>query len=107
MNSAAEAFSADAAAAGLQTPKIPVYANRTAQPYGGDVPALLTEQLRSPVLWEESVRNMISAGADTFLELGPGRTLCGLVAKTDASVRVYPAGEADGLEKILAEVTPC
>lgn len=107
MNAAAEAFSADLAAAGLRAPTIPVYANRTAQPYDGDVPALLTAQLRSPVLWEKSVRNMISAGADTFLELGPGRTLCGLIAKTDASVRAYPAGEADGLEKILTEVAAC
>ena len=107
MNSAAEAFSADAADAGLQMPAIPVYANRTAQPYGGDLAALLTAQLHSPVLWEESVRNMIAAGADTFLELGPGRTLCGLIAKTDASVRVYPAGEAEGLEKILTEAALC
>ena len=50
---------------------------------------------------------MIAAGADTFLELGPGRTLCGLIAKTDASVRVYPAGEAEGLEKILTEAALC
>ena len=107
MNAAAEAFSADLAAAGLRAPTIPVYANRTAQPYGGDVPALLTAQLRSPVLWEKSVHNMISTGADTFLELGPGRTLCGLIAKTDASVRVYPAGEAEGLEKILTEAALC
>ena len=52
-------------------------------------------------------RTMIAAGADTFLELGPGRTLCGLIAKTDASVRTFAAEKAEDFEKLMQEVTPC
>lgn len=107
MAEAASAFAADLAAANLQTPRIPVYANRTAQPYGADVAGTLAGQIDHPVLWEDSVRAMIAAGADTFLELGPGRTLCGLIAKTDPSVRTFAAEQDADLDKLLQEVAPC
>ena len=107
MAEAAKAFAADLAAAKLNAPALPVYANRTAQPYGADVAGMLAGQIDHPVLWEDSVRAMIAAGADTFLELGPGRTLCGLIAKTDASVRTFAAEKTEDFEKLLQEVAPC
>lgn len=107
MADAAAAFAADLSAAGLKKPEIPVYANRTACPYDADVRSLLTEQIDHPVLWEDTVRAMIAAGANTFVELGPGRTLCGLIAKTDASVRTFAAEKAADLEKTLQEVRAC
>ena len=107
MAEAATSFAADLAAAKLNAPAIPVYANRTAQPYGADVAGMLAGQIDHPVLWEDSVRAMIAAGAATFLELGPGRTLCGLIAKTDASVRTFAAEKAEDFEKLMQEVTPC
>lgn len=91
----------------FQTPHIPVYSNYTAQPYGSNVPDLLGKQLCHPVLWEQSVRNMIAAGADTFLELGPGRTLCTLIGKIDSSVRAFPVSTTEELKKALAEVGTC
>ncbi len=66
---------------GLQTPNIPLYANRTALPYGDDIIELLSGQVDHPVLWEQTVRNMGSKGADLFVELGPGTVLSGLVRK--------------------------
>ena len=107
MAEAAKAFAADLAAAKLNAPALPVYANRTAQPYGADVAGMLAGQIDHPILWEDSVRAMIAAGADTFLELGPGRTLCGLIAKTDASVRTFAAEKTEDFEKLLQEVAPC
>ena len=107
MAEAAKAFAADLAAAKLSVPALPVYANRTAQPYGADVAGMLAGQIDHPVLWEDSVRAMIAAGAATFLELGPGRTLCGLIAKTDASVRTFAAEKTEDFEKLLQEVAPC
>ena len=107
MAEAATSFAADLAAAKLNAPAIPVYANRTAQPYGADVAGMLAGQIDHPVLWEDSVRAMIAAGTDTFLELGPGRTLCGMIAKTDASVRTFAAEKAEDFEKLMQEVTPC
>ncbi|MBQ1501552.1 MAG: ACP S-malonyltransferase, partial [Firmicutes bacterium] len=73
--------------------------------YGDDIQEVLAKQICNPVLWETIVRNMISAGADTFIELGPGKTLCGLISKTDKSVSVYGIAEYADLEAITAEVS--
>lgn len=91
----------------LRRPRLPVYSNYTSQPYGDDVPGLLGKQLCHPVLWERSVRNMIADGADTFLELGPGRTLCTLIGKIDSTVRTFPVSNSEELKAVLAEVKPC
>ena len=50
---------------------------------------------------------MIAAGADTFVELGPGRTLCGLIQKIDQTVRVFPMEKPEDLETIVKEVAGC
>lgn len=86
---------------------IPVYANYTAQPYGHDVEGPLSKQLCNPVLWERSIRNMIAAGADTFLELGPGNTLCALIKKIDGTVRALPVSTSEELKAAAAEVESC
>lgn len=91
----------------FRQPKILVYANCTGKPYGSDVPALLGKQLCHPVLWEQSVRNMIADGVDTFLELGPGRTLCTLIGKIDSTVRAFPVSNSEELRAAAAEVQPC
>ncbi len=69
---------------------IPVYANVTAQPVqsANDIRELLVQQLTSPVRWEKSVTRMISAGATTFVEIGPGKVLQGLVKRINAAVQV-------------------
>ena len=104
MEEAAKGFAGDLQASTLKAPALPVYANRTAQPYGEDVLPVLAEQINHPVLWEATVRNMIAAGADTFIEVGPGRTLCGLIAKTDKDVRTFPAEKAEDLHKAVEGV---
>ena len=67
----------------FHTPICPVYQNVTAQPSTDpeEIKANLLSQLTSPVRWTQSVQNMIADGADTFIELGPGKVLQGLVAK--------------------------
>lgn len=50
---------------------------------------LLAKQVSSAVRWEQSVRNMIAEGVDTFVEIGPGRTLTGFVRKINREVQVY------------------
>lgn len=67
----------------FKTPICPVYQNVTAQPSTAptEIKANLLSQLTSPVRWTQSVQNMIADGADTFIELGPGKVLQGLVAK--------------------------
>ena len=67
----------------FHTPICPVYQNVTALPSTDpeEIKANILAQLTSSVKWTQSVRNMIGDGADTFIELGPGQVLQGLVAK--------------------------
>lgn len=107
METAAEAFAIELKKLSFSAPSIPVYSNRTAKPYSGSVRELLSMQISSPVRWEESIRNMIEAGADTFLELGPGRTLSGLIKKIDPDVRALSISDKKDFEAVLAEVKSC
>lgn len=107
MEKAAEDFAKILAETDLQAPAIPLYSNCTGEVYAGDPRGLLDRQISSPVRWETIVRNMIAAGADTFVELGPGRTLCGLIEKIDRKVRSFHMETRADLEKILEEVAGC
>jgi [acyl-carrier-protein] S-malonyltransferase len=68
------------ASVAFEDPDFPVVSNVTAAPVtsGEDARELLVRQLTSPVRWAASVAAMVNAGVDRFLELGPGRVLCGL-----------------------------
>jgi [acyl-carrier-protein] S-malonyltransferase len=82
--------------ANIRDASIPVYANVTAQPVqkAGEIRNLLFQQLTSPVRWEETVNNMSTDGATTFVEIGPGKVLQGLVRRTRNDV------ETRGIEKL-------
>lgn len=69
--------------AAFSTPVCPVYQNVTANPSTdpAEIKANLLAQLRSPVRWTQSVKNMLEDGACHFVELGPGKVLQGLIAK--------------------------
>ena len=60
----------------------------------------LIEQLTSPVLWERSMRLLISEGVDTFVELGPGKVLAGLLRRIDRSCRAASVGSAGDLSSL-------
>ena len=120
MREAAEEFRKIAAEAKLCIPELAVYANLTAEPYGaidvlhdeqetrdhdGDMSSesetmayMLSRQIVSPVLWEKTIRGMIRDGADTFIEVGPGATLSGMVKRIDRDVRVLSAFDEDVLK---------
>ena len=104
MASAAQGFAQVLADCQVGQGKIPLYSNKTGEVYAGDPKELLAQQIVSPVRWETIVRNMIAAGADTFIELGPGKTLCGLIAKTDQTVKTYALSTQADLEQIVKEV---
>lgn len=77
---------------------IPLYANRTALPYqAGQQADTLACQIASPVKWRLTVLNMWEAGARRFIEVGAGRTLCGLIKKTIPAADVCAVGDAAGL----------
>ena len=72
----------------LQAPAIPVISNVDAQPHAdpGEIREILVRQVLSPVLWEDSIRHMLSAGIDQFYEIGPGKVLRGLLKRIDRKV---------------------
>ena len=59
----------------------------------------LTKQVMNPVKWEHTVRKFIELGADTFVELGPGKTLSSFVKKVSKEVAVYNVEDLKSLEK--------
>ncbi|MBQ6998720.1 MAG: ACP S-malonyltransferase [Clostridia bacterium] len=73
----------------ISAPQLPVYANLTAQPYGEDVCSYLKQQMQSPVKWQSTIENMIADGYTDFIEVGAGKTLCGLIKKISKDVNVY------------------
>lgn len=104
MADAAQAFEQALKQAKVFSPKIPVYSDVTAQLYPADVTPLLAKQICSPVRWEAIVRNMMEAGVDTFVEIGPGKTLCNLIARIDKGVRTFAVSNYDDLGALVAEV---
>jgi [acyl-carrier-protein] S-malonyltransferase len=77
---------------------------RDGLPYEGDMKDLLARQICSPVLWSKTVLGMIAAGADTFIEVGPGRVLAGLVSRISDRVRVYNVQDKESLSQTISEV---
>ena len=86
MAEAAKAFASELEKAERRENAIPLYSNVTAEPYTGDPAAFLAKQIESPVQWEKLVRNQIASGIDTFIEIGPGRTLTNMIRKIDTNV---------------------
>ncbi len=64
---------------------------------------LLVRQVSHSVRWEQSVRKMISEGVDTFVEIGPGKTLAGFNKKIDKEIRTFNIGTLSDIEKVRAE----
>lgn len=90
----------------IQDASVPVIANVTAVPVQNkdEIKSLLIEQLYSPVRWEESVRSMIQAGVTTFIEIGAGKVLTGLVKKVDRSVKTYNIFDLSSLEAVVHDI---
>lgn len=84
----------------------PVIANVTARSVheASEIPSLLVRQVYSPVLWEDSVAWLIEQGVDTFVEIGPGSVLTGLIKKIDKSVRLFNVNSLESLEQTAAAI---
>ncbi len=65
----------------------------------------LVRQLRSPLLWEDSIRTIINSGIETFVEVGPGKVLSGLIKRIDSNVTVLNVEDSSSLEKTLSKLS--
>lgn len=105
MSSAAKGLAEVLAPMEFGTPRCPLYSNVTAQPYEeGQFKDLLSRQVENPVRWQTIVENMIAAGVDTFIEVGPGKTLAGLIGKINSDVRALNVEDAESLKHTIEEV---
>jgi [acyl-carrier-protein] S-malonyltransferase len=85
----------------IKTATVPIYSNVEAKPVTDPekIRRLLQQQLLSPVLWENIVRNMIADGYEAFYEVGPGRVLQGLLKRTDRQYECFTRGTVEDLQK--------
>lgn len=86
--------------------KIPYVTNVTGELIQdkAEIKPLLSRQISSPVRWQQSVENMILNGVDTFVEIGPGRTLNGFIRKINRDVSVYSIQTVEDMEKVIQAV---
>jgi [acyl-carrier-protein] S-malonyltransferase len=86
--------------------RVPVVANVTADLVTdrGMIKELLLRQIYSPVRWIESVEKLVALGVDTFVEVGPGKVLAGLIKKIERSARVLNVNDYESFEKTVADL---
>ena len=88
----------------LKEPQTPIVLNVLGDYYQTDLnlKELMVQQMATSVKWEASIRQMIANDVDTFIEIGPGKTLSGFVKKIDRSVKILNVEDMDSLQKTLA-----
>ena len=106
MKPAEDRLAPELEALSTSNPRIPVVANVDAEPKRDARAAIeaLIRQVSSPVRWEQVVKRLIAEGATTFIEMGPGTVLAGLIKKIDRSVQVMSIEDEQGLDAALAQL---
>ena len=90
----------------IKNPDVPIVNNADAMflTSAERIKTSLVNQLNSPLLWEDSVRNMVETGIDTFIEVGPGKVLSGLIKRIEPSVKLYNVEDSASLKRTLEEL---
>jgi len=90
----------------IKKPTIPYVANYTAEfVYDDkDIKELLRKQVFGSVRFEQSIRNMLKEGVDTFIEIGPGKVLGGFVKKIDKEAKVYSIETVEDMNNVIKEL---
>lgn len=106
MKPAAEKLKAVLEDIAIADARVPVVANVTADLVTdrGMIKELLLRQIYSPVRWIESVEKLVALGVDTFVEVGPGKVLAGLIKKIERSARVLNVNDYESFEKTVADL---
>ena len=104
MQSAQERLALDLRGLVVSDPTVPVVANLDAEPKrdGAASIAALVGQVTAPVRWEEVVRRLASEGVDTYVEVGSGSVLSGLIRKIDRGARVLSVTDSAGVDDAVS-----
>ena len=102
MRPATEIMKNEIMKANLNIPKNTIISNVTGDEVNESkkIKDLLIQQIESPVRWRESVINMIKKGTKTFIEIGPGKVLSGLIKRINKDVEIISINEVEDLNKI-------
>lgn len=103
MKPASDDFKQRLAEVDFKDANVPVYANVSAEQVmkKEQIEQLLVEQLYSPVQFEQSIRNMMDAGAEAFVEIGNGRVLSGLIRKINRKIPTFSIQDQASLDQFL------
>ena len=103
---AGEELAAELDTVTLHSLQIPYVTNVTAEKVEdiSETKGLLKEQVSSPVRWMQSMEYMIREGVDTFVEIGPGKTLAGFMKKINRDMKVYNIASWEDMEKVTGEL---
>lgn len=106
MENAGKEFASFVSDLDLNDASIPVFTNVDAEAtiLGAEFKNKMPKQIYSSVQWTQSVQKMVAEGIDTFVEIGPGKVLAGLVKKIDASVNVYNVYDKASLEATVSSL---
>jgi [acyl-carrier-protein] S-malonyltransferase len=106
MKPAAEKFSSVLDDINIKDSEVPVIANVNAKPMtnASEIKERLIEQLYSPVLWEDTVVELLDAGVDTFIEIGPGKVLSGLIKKVNRRVNTFSVSDEESFRDTLEKL---
>ena len=106
MESAASSFKAELENVTFEELKVPLFTNVTGEEVENKqvVKELLVKQLVGSVQWEKSITRMIDEGVDMFIEIGPGKTLAGLIKKINRKVKVFNVNTFDSIETVSEQL---
>ncbi|MFH1381267.1 MAG: ACP S-malonyltransferase [Chloroflexota bacterium] len=102
MQSAADGMSQLVGMLTLQDPAVPIIANTSAQPLttGEQIKVELVRQLCNGVQWQRSIEYMINNGVTTFIEIGAGKVLTGLIKRIDKKIETLNIGDVEAIKKL-------
>jgi [acyl-carrier-protein] S-malonyltransferase len=107
MKPAQDRLAMDLEALSFSGPQVPVIANVYAKPVEDEVSAreALIRQVTGSVKWSESIQLLIARGVQTFVEVGPGKVLCGLMRQIDRTKKALNVDDEASLQKTLEYLT--
>lgn len=109
MSKAAEKLNVELQKINVNKASSNVYCNVTGEKYNSsdDVREILTKQVMSSVYFTDTIKNMIDDGVDTFIEIGPGKTLSRFVKRINKNMKIYNVEDLSGLEKLSIDHEKC
>ncbi len=90
----------------FREPVVPIVNNADAifLTNAGKIKTSLVKQLSRPLLWEDSIRRIVSDGIDTFVEVGPGKVLSGLIKRIEPSAKLFNVEDVESLNRTVEAV---